>query len=67
VRSATQSLNRDGGADLTVFCTEAADVPSVLDGTLATVRAARLSVSAVRVLEPTLEDAFLAIAGRALT
>jgi hypothetical protein len=67
VRSATQPVNGDGGGDLTVFCTEAADVPSVLDGTLSTVRAARLSVTAVRVLEPTLENAFLAIAGRALT
>jgi hypothetical protein len=45
---------------LTIFCN---DTAQALDDALAIVRGYGVSVDGVRVLEPTLEDAFLAIAG----
>jgi ABC-2 type transport system ATP-binding protein len=52
-----------GGSELTILCTNSAET---LDATLEIVRASGATVSAVKVLEPTLEDAFLAIAGGTL-
>jgi hypothetical protein len=40
------------------------DTTSTLDEALALLRAKGVPVSGLRVIEPTLEDAFLAIAGR---
>ncbi len=53
----------EGGEELTVLC---ADTASTLDATLAVLRDRGASVSGVRVIEPTLEDVFLSIAGRTL-
>jgi ABC-2 type transport system ATP-binding protein len=53
----------DGGSELTILC---ADTARTLDDVLAVVRGAGATLSAVKVLEPTLEDAFLAIAGGTL-
>lgn len=61
VRGATQELSDSGGTELTLLC---ADTAVTLDATLAILREYGASVSGVRVLEPTLEDAFLAVAGR---
>lgn len=54
------SIVTGGGSELTILC---ADPTRILDDTLAVVRLADVSLSAVRVLEPTLEDAFLSLAG----
>jgi ABC-2 type transport system ATP-binding protein len=56
-------LTERGGSELTIRCI---DTATTLDGALATLRGHGLAVSAVRVVEPTLEDAFLTIAGRPL-
>jgi len=61
VRDVTEAATAEGGTALTLRC---ADTAATLDGTLATLRAAGLPIAGVRVVEPTLEDAFLAIAGR---
>jgi ABC-2 type transport system ATP-binding protein len=61
VRGVSLASNAAGGTDLTILC---AEVAGTLDETLAVLRGYAASISAVRVLEPTLEDAFLAIAGR---
>jgi len=45
----------------TILC---GDTAVTLDGTLAILRGSQVPVQAVKVIEPTLEDAFLAIAGR---
>jgi ABC-2 type transport system ATP-binding protein len=63
VRGVTCAAGADGGTELTIRC---ADTTTTLDGTLALMRARGLSLSAVRLIEPTLEDAFLAITGRSL-
>jgi ABC-2 type transport system ATP-binding protein len=51
------------GSELTILC---ADTARTLDATLEVVRGYGASLSGVKVLEPTLEDAFLAIAGGTL-
>lgn len=61
VRGVGQELTEAGGTELTILC---ADTAVTLDETLATLRGHGASISGVRVVEPTLEDAFLAIAGR---
>jgi ABC-2 type transport system ATP-binding protein len=61
VRGVSQELTDAGGTELTILC---ADTAVTLDETLATLRGHGAAVSGVRVVEPTLEDAFLAIAGR---
>jgi ABC-2 type transport system ATP-binding protein len=63
VRGIGHGLTTDGGSELTIRCT---DTATTLDGALATLRGHGAAVVAVRVVEPTLEDAFLAIAGRSL-
>jgi ABC-2 type transport system ATP-binding protein len=50
-----------GGTQLTIRC---ADTAKTIDQALAVLRSCDTAVSAVQVVEPTLEDAFLAIAGR---
>jgi ABC-2 type transport system ATP-binding protein len=67
IRRVEHGPNAAGGADFTIFCDGRSGVPAALDAALAALRARSLAVSAVRVVEPTLEDAFLAIAGRSLT
>ena len=61
VRGVNQTLTEAGGSELTLLCE---DTTATLDNTLATLRGHGAAISAVRVVEPTLEDAFLAIAGR---
>ncbi len=53
-----------GGSDITIYCTDAA---RTLDAALDVVRSHDVPLSSVRVIEPTLEDAFLSIAGGRLT
>jgi ABC-2 type transport system ATP-binding protein len=60
VRGLSQELT-DGGVEWTILCV---DTAATLDGTLAVLRRCQTPISGVRVIEPTLEDAFLAIAGR---
>ncbi len=61
VRGVSHELTETGGSELTILCT---DTTATLDETLAALRGRGAAVSGVRVVEPTLEDAFLAIAGR---
>ncbi len=61
VREVGADAAADGGIEWTLHCDETA---AALDGALAALRARNIAVRGVRVLEPTLEDAFLAIAGR---
>jgi ABC-2 type transport system ATP-binding protein len=61
VRGVNQVITARGGSELTLLC---ADTAVTLDGALATLRTHGAAVDGVRVVEPTLEDAFLAIAGR---
>ncbi len=61
VRGVSQATAAAGGSELTILC---ADIAATLDATLATLRGCDATISGVRVVEPTLEDAFLAIAGR---
>ena len=49
-----------GGSELTILCS---DTAQALDASLAALRGCGAAVDGVRVVEPTLEDAFLAIAG----
>jgi ABC-2 type transport system ATP-binding protein len=63
VRLVQHDLNASGGSALTILC---ANTASTLDATLAIVRNESTAVSDIRVLEPTLEDAFLAVAGGTL-
>jgi ABC-2 type transport system ATP-binding protein len=60
VQAVQQNLTTDGGSELTILCN---DTANALDEALAIVRGVGASVNGVRVLEPTLEDAFLTIAG----
>ena len=60
VQAVQQNLTATGGSELTILCN---DTANALDEALAIVRGIGASVVGVRVLEPTLEDAFLAIAG----
>lgn len=62
VREVAQEPTPEGGTALTIRC---ADTATTLDATLAALRAHGAAIGGVRVVEPTLEDAFLAIAGRA--
>src|SRR4051812_44300526 len=61
VRGVSRELSREGGTTLTILC---ADTAVTLDETLAALRGEEAAISGVQVVEPTLEDAFLAIAGR---
>ncbi len=61
VRGATQDISDSGGLELTLLC---ANTAVTLDATLALLREYGATISGVRVVEPTLEDAFLAVAGR---
>lgn len=61
VRGVSQELTEAGGTELTIRC---ADTAVTLDGALAALRGHGAAISGLRVVEPTLEDAFLAIAGR---
>ncbi|HEU5329649.1 MAG TPA: ABC transporter ATP-binding protein [Thermomicrobiales bacterium] len=61
VRGVNQLTTERGGSELTLLCT---DTAATLDGALATLRTHGAAIDGVRVVEPTLEDAFLAIAGR---
>ena len=61
VRGVGLALTAAGGTELTILC---ADTAVTIDATLATLREHGAAISGVRVVEPTLEDAFLAIAGR---
>jgi ABC-2 type transport system ATP-binding protein len=63
VRSVSQKHKEAGGTQLTLLCS---DTATTLDATLAILRGYGASISQVRVVEPTLEDVFLAIAGRSL-
>lgn len=63
VRGVSQESSATGGSALTILC---ADTAATLDETLAILRTQGIMISGVRVVEPTLEDAFLAIAGRSL-
>ena len=60
VRAVDQALTDSGGSELTIFCN---DTAQALDDALAIVRGYGVTIDGIRVLEPTLEDAFLAIAG----
>jgi ABC-type multidrug transport system ATPase subunit len=61
VRDVAGAATAEGGTALTIRC---ADTAATLDATLATLRGIGVPIDGVRVVEPTLEDAFLAIAGR---
>ena len=61
VRGLSQELTDGGGTEWTILCV---DTATTLDGTLAVLRRSEAPISGVRVIEPTLEDAFLALAGR---
>jgi ABC-2 type transport system ATP-binding protein len=60
---AVDSAPAEDGGEWTLRC---ADTTAALDGALAVLRQQAVAISAVRVVEPTLEDAFLAITGRRL-
>lgn len=61
VRHVEAESTETGETRVTILC---GDTTAALDGALAVLRAHDLTVSSVQVVEPTLEDAFLAIAGR---
>ena len=61
VRGVSQEVVEGGGLEWTLLC---ADTASTLDETLAILRGYHLPISSVRVIEPTLEDVFLSVAGR---
>jgi ABC-2 type transport system ATP-binding protein len=63
VRAVRAQANTSGGVDVTLRCAETA---ATLDAALAILRAGGTPLSGLQVIEPTLEDAFLAIAGRSL-
>jgi ABC-2 type transport system ATP-binding protein len=63
VRGVSQAAGDGGGTEWTLLC---ADTAATLDQALAVLRRYVAAVSGVKVVEPTLEDAFLAIAGRRL-
>jgi ABC-2 type transport system ATP-binding protein len=61
VRSVEGKPSADGGIEWTVLCN---DTAVTLDEALALLRGHRATIAGLRVIEPTLEDAFLAVAGR---
>ena len=61
VRGVSHEIDARGGTELTILCT---DTAPTLDRALALLRGYGATIGAVRIVEPTLEDAFLAIAGR---
>ncbi len=61
VRGVSHEIDARGGTELTILC---ADTAPTLDRALALLRGYGATIGAVRIVEPTLEDAFLAIAGR---
>jgi ABC-2 type transport system ATP-binding protein len=61
VRSIDTEITESGGSQVTVLCD---DTAQTLDETLALLRRSRASIGGVRVIEPTLEDAFLSVTGR---
>jgi ABC-2 type transport system ATP-binding protein len=61
VRGINRDVDEAGGVEWTLLCS---DTTATLDDALAILRGCRTPVSAVRVVEPTLEDVFLSIAGR---
>lgn len=63
VRGVAPRLNDEGGTDLTLRC---ADTATTLDGALAVLRQYGAPVSGLKVIEPSLEDVFLSVAGRSL-
>ncbi len=63
VREVCAQTNTAGGTDVTIRCAETA---TTLDAALAIFRAGGAPLSGLQVVEPTLEDAFLSIAGRSL-
>jgi ABC-2 type transport system ATP-binding protein len=64
VRAVQHDLSPAGGSEFTILC---GDTARTLDASLAAIRGCGASVDGVRVVEPTLEDAFLAIAGGRLS
>jgi ABC-2 type transport system ATP-binding protein len=61
VRSVSRSAEVDSAVHWTLLCS---DTASTLDDALAVLRGCRTPVRAVRVIEPSLEDVFLSVAGR---
>ncbi|MGH2442802.1 MAG: ABC transporter ATP-binding protein [Chloroflexota bacterium] len=61
VRGVERQFGPDGSIEWTILC---GDTAVTLDAALALMRASEARVTGLRVVEPTLEDAFLAIAGR---
>jgi ABC-2 type transport system ATP-binding protein len=61
VRNFSSEVTETGGSEVTVLCN---DTAQTLDETLALLRQTDASIDSVRVIEPTLEDAFLAVTGR---
>jgi ABC-2 type transport system ATP-binding protein len=64
VRAVQHDLSAAGGSEFTILCS---DTTRALDESLDAIRGAGAAVDQVRVVEPTLEDAFLAIAGGRLS
>jgi ABC-2 type transport system ATP-binding protein len=61
VQRVVTDLDDAGGSRLTVLCTE---TPRALDTALALLRTTDAVITQVQVIEPTLEDVFLSVAGR---
>jgi ABC-2 type transport system ATP-binding protein len=61
VQGVISDLDDAGGGRLTLLCTETAQA---LDSALALLRQTHAVISQVQVIEPTLEDVFLSVAGR---
>jgi ABC-2 type transport system ATP-binding protein len=61
VRHVSRARREDGSVEWTLLCS---DTAVTLDETLAVLRSHGTPISAVRVIEPSLEDVFLSIAGR---
>jgi ABC-2 type transport system ATP-binding protein len=62
-RSVRRAITAGGAAEFTILC---AEIAATLDAALAILRDQEASVSSIQVIEPTLEDVFLSIAGRSL-
>jgi ABC-2 type transport system ATP-binding protein len=63
VRDVRKSVGDSGGTEWTILC---ADTAVALDQALAILRDCHTPITTVRVIEPTLEDVFLTLAGRSL-
>lgn len=61
VRGVSRTVDQDGALEWTLLCF---DTASTLDGALAVLRGCHIPIRAVHVIEPTLEDVFLSVAGR---